>query len=165
MKSVLHLCALAVGLVVLVLAGLRGLVLLGNSEERNVARAHSFLLLASSELDRWYDEAGSFPDDLNVLDCAGAQRAQVGVGEVFGGVLRAPLGSLPRMVKAVREGALLDPWGNPWQFEMDEEQVAVRLVSFGSDRAEGGEGPARDLELTKTGLRTALTHLDEEPVW
>lgn len=165
MKSILHLCALAVSLLFVLTAGLRGLVLLSNSEERNEARAHFFLLLASSELDRWYDEAGCFPDDLNVLMCTGDQRAQMGVAEIFGGVLRAPLASLPKSFDALRKGALLDPWGSPWQYETAADGQAMRLLTLGADRAPGGVDGCRDAELTKMDGDTAFTHLDEEPLW
>ena len=42
---------------------------------------------------------------------------------------------------------LIDPWGNPYQYRIDSETGKYMILSFGSDKQEGGEGPAKDRNL------------------
>jgi len=44
-----------------------------------------------------------------------------------------------------REAALLDPWGVPYQYRTPGRRAAQEVFTLGADRAEGGEGEARDV--------------------
>ena len=46
-----------------------------------------------------------------------------------------------------REDFLLDPWKNPYQYGTDEETGEYQIYSLGSDRQEGGNGLAADINL------------------
>jgi general secretion pathway protein G len=41
--------------------------------------------------------------------------------------------------------ALIDPWGNPYQYRSPGQRSEFDLFSLGSDRREGGEGDASDI--------------------
>lgn len=165
MKTFFQLVAIAIAVLVLVVLGLRGVVVLGADADIEHARAHDFVLAAASELERWHAESGEYPRDLNVLSAAAEEREQVGVGELFGGIFRAPVNELPAAIEAVQDGALLDPWGRPWQFDVDDDAARVRLRSTGADRADGGDGAMADLELTCNGRSWTLVHLGQDPLW
>jgi general secretion pathway protein G len=44
-----------------------------------------------------------------------------------------------------REAALLDPWGVPYGYRLPGRRATVEVFTLGADRAEGGEGEARDV--------------------
>ncbi|MEL6476093.1 MAG: type II secretion system major pseudopilin GspG [Pseudomonadota bacterium] len=44
-----------------------------------------------------------------------------------------------------REGALIDPWGTPFQYASPGQDGPYDLISLGSDGQEGGEDEAADL--------------------
>lgn len=165
MKTFLQLVAIAIAVLFLVVLGLRGIVVLGANPEVERARAHEFVLAAASELERWHAESGEYPRDLNVLTATSDERGLVGVSELFGGIFRAPLGEFTAAIEAVQAGKLLDPWGHPWQYEVDEDAERVRLRSLGADGALGGEGAMADVELTCNGRAWTLPHLGQDPLW
>lgn len=43
------------------------------------------------------------------------------------------------------EGAITDPWGNPYRFQAPGKHGEVDVFSLGSDNAEGGTGEAKDV--------------------
>ena len=47
----------------------------------------------------------------------------------------------------VNKSTLLDPWNTIYQYKLDDETGEYQLFTFGSDRKEGGNGPARDQNL------------------
>jgi hypothetical protein len=165
MKAWLQWIFVTAALSVAVVAALRGVVLLSGDADGDQARAEHFLQAVSTELDRWYQQSGRYPSDLNALDTAGAERDQLGVSELYGGVLRAPLTDLGAAVQNVRDGRLLDPWGSPWRYELADEGHAVRLRSYGPDRATGADASDDDIELTKRRRATAFSHHGDKPLW
>ena len=40
---------------------------------------------------------------------------------------------------------LLDPWGEPYRYRIDAAKTGYEVISFGADKAEGGEGENQDL--------------------
>jgi len=45
----------------------------------------------------------------------------------------------------LKRGDLLDPWGNPYEYEF-LDNGEYRLISFGADRMEGGTGDNADIQ-------------------
>lgn len=45
-----------------------------------------------------------------------------------------------------KRSGLIDPWGNPYQYRLDESGDRVEIYTFGSDNKEGGEGEAADVD-------------------
>ncbi len=45
------------------------------------------------------------------------------------------------------KNSLLDPWNQIYQYKLDEDTGQYQVFTFGSDRKEGGDGPARDRNL------------------
>ncbi|MEO0650939.1 MAG: type II secretion system protein GspG, partial [Planctomycetota bacterium] len=124
------------------------------------------LLAVSADVDAFAeDHGGQYPTDLNALPSTDDARSGVGISDVWGGVLRAPLSMAWPNLKQVRAGALLDPWGVPWLLRVDQQHQTFRLESYGADRKLGGSGDDADLVLTKREGNTALSFLDDEPLW
>lgn len=146
---------------------LRGFYLLHHDADLAAQSAREFLLQAAQELDDFaLDHGGRFPAELDALPCARRAREGSGIGFVWGGLLRAPLAESWQHLSEVRAGALLDPWGSAWRYELDPEAARVRLWSEGPDRAPGGPITTRDdLVLTMDGLATSLSFLGHEPLW
>lgn len=44
-----------------------------------------------------------------------------------------------------QESALIDPWGNPYQFKVPGEHGEIDVFSYGADKAKGGTGEAKDV--------------------
>jgi general secretion pathway protein G len=44
-----------------------------------------------------------------------------------------------------KEGALVDPWGQPYLYKVPGQHGDVDLYTLGSDKAEGGSGEAKDV--------------------
>ena len=45
------------------------------------------------------------------------------------------------------KNSLLDPWNQLYQYKFDEDTGQYQVFTFGADRKEGGEGPAKDRNL------------------
>ncbi len=45
----------------------------------------------------------------------------------------------------IKENALKDPWGNPYQYTQPGQHGDYDIVSYGADGAPGGEGSNRDI--------------------
>ena len=145
---------------------LRGFYLLHNDGDRSAEHGHQFLMAVSDELDRYAeDHAGRFPKDLNALPMAHRDRRGVGIENIWGGVLRAPLTEMASAVRNVRAGRLLDPWGRPWLYRTDAAGETVRVESLGADGRTGGSGADVDLILTKLEQETSLSTLGHDPLW
>ncbi|QDU65575.1 type II secretion system protein GspG [Engelhardtia mirabilis] len=150
----------------ILIPSLRGFYLLHNSGERATDHGHQFLMALSGDLDRFAaDHGGRFPKDLNALPLAHEDRSGIGVENIWGGVLRAPLLEMLTAARNVRSGRLLDPWGRPWQYRSDVSGETVRVESLGADGKAGGSGEDADLILTKREDETALSTLGHEPLW
>ena len=48
-------------------------------------------------------------------------------------------------LRLARENALIDPWGNPYQYRSPGETEPYVIFSYGADGREGGEGDAADI--------------------
>jgi len=44
-----------------------------------------------------------------------------------------------------QETALIDPWGNPYRFKAPGDRGEIDVFSYGSDKAIGGTGEAKDV--------------------
>lgn len=153
------------GLCVLVPA-LRGFYLLHHSGQRAADHGHEFLMVLAQELEAWAaDHADRFPADLAALPLAHRDREGIGIENLWGGALRAPLFGIPRAIADVRAGRALDPWGRPWSYRLAGEGTAVRVESYGADGAVGGVGHDADLVLTMRDGETSISSLGHEPLW
>ena len=106
------------------------------------------------------------PNVFNILGGAKQDAAKVQI-ERLGGVLDIYLldiGSYPSTDQGLRalveqpseinrwngpyiksENALIDPWGNPYQYRSPGETEPYVIFSYGADGREGGEGDAADI--------------------
>jgi general secretion pathway protein G len=94
----------------------------------DVARAQ--ILNIASILDLYRLEVGSYPDQQDGLEALLEQPAD------------APRWNGPYVKKA---DALVDPWGQMYQYRFPGEHGAYDLFTLGADQAEGGEGENQDI--------------------
>ncbi len=85
-------------------------------------------IAASLELFRL--EAGRYPTP------------EEGLGALMKAPPSVPLWNGPYLPQA---SALIDPWGNPYQFKAPGDHGEVDVFSLGSDKAAGGTGEAKDV--------------------
>ena len=165
-KAIFKLGGFAATGILLLLPCLRGFYLLHHDADRSLQEAREFVLAVSDEIDAYAEDHGDqYPTDLNALPSAARAREGVGISNVWGGLLRAPLSMAPSNFRQVRKGALLDPWGVPWILRVDSNHETLRLESLGPDRKVGGGGDDADLVLTKRDGQTAISFLGEAPLW
>ena len=84
--------------------------------------------------------AGSL--ELFRLDAGRYPTAQEGLGALMKSPPSVPVWNGPYLPQAT---ALIDPWGNPYQFKSPGEHGEVDVFSLGSDNAKGGSGEAKDV--------------------
>ena len=121
-------------LVVLAILGLLAAIVgpqvinyLGSSKSKTAA-IQSKNIVASLNLFRL--DAGRYPT------------ADEGLGALVKAPATAPQWNGPYLPD---QGALTDPWGNPYQMRLPGEHGEVDVFSLGSDHAVGGSGEAKDV--------------------
>lgn len=76
------------------------------------------------------------------LDAGRYPTAEEGLGALMKAPASVPIWNGPYLPQA---GALIDPWGNPYQFKAPGDHGEVDVFSLGSDKAVGGTGEAKDV--------------------
>jgi general secretion pathway protein G len=84
--------------------------------------------------------AGSL--ELFRLDAGRYPTAEEGLGALMKAPPSVPVWTGPYLPQA---NALIDPWGNPYQFKAPGDHGEVDVFSLGSDKALGGTGEAKDV--------------------
>jgi general secretion pathway protein G len=76
------------------------------------------------------------------LDAGRYPTPEEGLGALMKAPASVPIWNGPYMPQA---SALIDPWGNPYQFKAPGDHGEVDVFSLGSDKAVGGTGEAKDV--------------------
>jgi general secretion pathway protein G len=84
--------------------------------------------------------AGSL--ELFRLDAGRYPTAQEGLSALIKAPNGVPVWNGPYLPQA---GALIDPWGNPYQMKAPGDHGEIDVFSLGSDNAQGGTGEAKDV--------------------
>jgi general secretion pathway protein G len=76
------------------------------------------------------------------LDAGRYPTPEEGLGALMKAPASVPIWNGPYMPQA---SALVDPWGNPYQFKSPGDHGEIDVFSLGSDKAVGGTGEAKDV--------------------
>lgn len=76
------------------------------------------------------------------LDAGRYPTPEEGLGALMKAPASVPIWNGPYMPQA---SALVDPWGNPYQFKVPGDHGEIDVFSLGSDKAVGGTGEAKDV--------------------
>lgn len=115
--------------VLILIALLGGLVvpkLIGKLTAGQSKAAKAQIDRLSMAVESYYLDTGSFPSRLEEL-------------------INAPGGASNWNGPYVKQSALNDPWGQPYQFQVPGQHGDFDISSFGSDKSPGGEGKGRDI--------------------
>jgi general secretion pathway protein G len=80
--------------------------------------------------------------ELYRLDVGGYPTAEQGLEALVKAPPGVPTWNGPYLPQAAN---LLDPWGQPYRFKAPGSHGEIDVFTFGSDKAEGGSGEARDV--------------------
>lgn len=76
------------------------------------------------------------------LDAGRYPTPEEGLGALMKAPPSVPIWNGPYLPQA---SALIDPWGNPYQFKAPGDHGEIDVFSLGSDKAVGGTGEAKDV--------------------